>query len=104
MRVVGEVKQPGEVLVPPNSSISGAIAIAGGPTDRGSLKHVRFVRMEDDGRISEQELDLRQLNDTYQIQDGDVVYVAKKGGFRVLDVAGPLVSPLNFLLNLLRGS
>lgn len=104
VRVVGEVKQPGEVLVPPNSSISGAIAIAGGPTDRGSLKHVRFVRMEDDGRISEQELDLRQLNDTYQIQDGDVVYVAKKGGFRVLDVAGPLVSPLNFLLNLLRGS
>ncbi|AFY66516.1 polysaccharide biosynthesis/export family protein [Geitlerinema sp. PCC 7407] len=104
VRVVGEVKQPGEVLVPPNSSISGAIAIAGGPTDKGSLKHVRFVRMEDNGRISEQELDLRQLNDTYQIQDGDVVYVAKKDGFRALDVVGPLVSPLNFLLNLLRGS
>ncbi|MEM8613739.1 MAG: polysaccharide biosynthesis/export family protein [Cyanobacteria bacterium P01_H01_bin.105] len=101
VRVVGEVTRPGEVAVPPNSSLSSAVAIAGGPTDDARLKEVAFVRMNDEtGEITQEVVDLRNLVDTYQIQDGDVVVVPKTTGGSVLDLAARLVNPLNFLLNL----
>jgi polysaccharide biosynthesis/export protein len=100
VRVVGEVKSPGEVLAPPNSSLSSAVAIAGGPTDDARLREVAFVRMNEDGQIERQVVDLRNLIDTYQVQDGDVVIVPKKGSSSILDFAGRLVSPLGIILNL----
>lgn len=102
VRVVGEVKKPGELEVPPTSSISGAISIAGGPTDKANLRKVAFVRLADDGRVEKQILNLKNLMDTNQVQDGDVIYVPKGGGWRALDIASPLLSPLSFLLNLLQ--
>jgi len=38
VRIVGEVNNPGEVQLPPNSSLSSAVAIAGGPTDDAKLR------------------------------------------------------------------
>ncbi|MEM6253485.1 MAG: polysaccharide biosynthesis/export family protein [Cyanobacteria bacterium P01_D01_bin.156] len=99
VRVVGEVTRPGEVAVPPNSSLSSAVAIAGGPTDDARLKEVAFVRMDDTtGEVVQEEVDLRNLVDTYQVQDGDVIVVPKTTGGSVLDLAARLVNPLNFLL------
>jgi polysaccharide export outer membrane protein len=100
VKVVGEVKRPGEVAVPPDGTISSAIAIAGGPTDKAKMKEVRFMRRGADGKITEQKMDLNQLSDTIQIQDGDVVYVPITEGDKALGVANQVVSPLNFLLRL----
>ena len=101
VRVVGEVTRPGEVSVPPNSSLSSAVAIAGGPTDDARLKDVAFIRMDDStGEIVQEEVDLRDLIDTYQIQDGDVIVVPKTTSGSVLDLAARLVNPLNFLLRI----
>lgn len=101
VRVVGEVTRPGEVAVPPNSSLSSAVAIAGGPTDDAKLKEVAFIRMDDDtGDVIQEVVDLRDLVDTYQIQDGDVVVVPKTSTGSVLDFAARLVNPLNFLFRL----
>jgi polysaccharide biosynthesis/export protein len=100
VRVVGEVTAPGEVQVPPNSSISSAVAIAGGPTEDANLRRVGFIRLNDAGQVEQQELDLRQLSDTYQIQEGDVVVVPKRGSASFVDFAGRLFSPLGVLLNL----
>jgi polysaccharide biosynthesis/export protein len=102
VRVVGEVKKPGEVEVPPNSSISGAVAIAGGPTDKARLKRVTLVRLGDDGKIAKQTLDLSNLIDSQQVLDGDVVMVPKDGRSSVLDIAGQAIPPLGILLNLFR--
>jgi polysaccharide biosynthesis/export protein len=102
VRVVGEVKKPGEVEVPPNSSISSAVAIAGGPTDKAQLRRVGFVRLGGDGKIERREIDLRNLTDTLQIQDGDVVIVPKSTAASVFDVAIPLVNPLGIFFNLFR--
>lgn len=102
VRIVGEVKKPGELEVPPASSISGAIAIAGGPTDKANLKKVAFVRLAEDGRVEKQLLNLKDLADTNQVQDGDVIFVPRGGGWKALDVVSPLISPLSFLLNLIR--
>jgi polysaccharide biosynthesis/export protein len=100
VRVVGQVTQPGEVAVPPNSSISSAVAIAGGPTEDAQLSRVAFVRMSESGEIQRETLDLRNLTDTYQIQDGDVVIVPKRGSASIIDAAGRIFSPLGVILNL----
>ena len=95
VKVVGEVVQPGEVNVPPNSSISSAVAIAGGPTEDAQLTNVSLVRKSNSGQIEQEEIDLRNLVDDYQIQDGDVVVVAKKGYLSVVDGIGRVINPLN---------
>ncbi|MBD1924610.1 polysaccharide biosynthesis/export family protein [Microcoleus sp. FACHB-831] len=102
VRVVGEVKKPGEVDVPPNSSLSSAVAIAGGPTDKAKLSQVIFVRLNDDGRINEQTINLSNLNDNYQIQQGDVLIVPKSKTSTALDFMGNLGGPLGVLLNIFR--
>lgn len=101
VRVVGEVNSPGEVQVPPNSSISSAVAIAGGPTEDARLSETAFVRLNEDGQVERQIVDLKNLVDSYQVQDGDVVIVPKEDASSVLDFAGRLVGPLGLILNLL---
>ncbi|NJR39813.1 MAG: polysaccharide export protein [Leptolyngbyaceae cyanobacterium CSU_1_4] len=102
VRVVGEVTQPGEVAVPPNSSVSSAVAIAGGPTQDARLSQVAFVRLNAEGAIERQILDLRNLTDNYQIQDGDVVIVPKRGSSSFIDMAGRVLSPLGLLFGIFR--
>ncbi len=102
VRVVGEVKKPGEVDVPPESTISGAVAIAGGATEKGKLKRVSLVRLDDTGKVQEQQLDLTQMIDAQQVQDGDVIIVPKSSSFSFIDVAGQVIPPLGILLNLFK--
>lgn len=102
VRVMGEVKRPGEIEVNPTSSISGAIAAAGGHTTDGRLKHVALVRLNPDGSIFQEELDLRDLNDEGQVQAGDVIYVPEQNSSGILDFASRVVSPINAVLNFLR--
>jgi polysaccharide biosynthesis/export protein len=95
VKVVGEVVAPGEVAVPPDSSVSSAVAIAGGPTEDAQLSKVSLVRRNDDGQIIEEEIDLSHLVDDYQVQDGDVVVVAKRGYLSVIDGISRVLSPVN---------
>lgn len=97
VRVVGEVTRPGEVPVPPNSSLSSAVAIAGGPTDDARLNDVAFIRMNDSGEVTQEVVNLSNLVDNYQVQDGDVIIVPKTNTGSVLDFAQRLLSPLGFL-------
>lgn len=102
VKVVGEVIQPGEVAVPPNSSVSSAVAIAGGPTSDARLSQVAFVRLNSEGQIERQILDLRNLTDNYQIQDGDVIIIPKRGSSSFIDMAGRVLSPLGLLFGIFR--
>lgn len=100
VRVVGEVTRPGEVPVPPNSSLSSAVAIAGGPTDDAKLSEVAFIRMNDAGEVEQEVVNLSNLVDSYQVQDGDVIVVPKTSSGSVLDFAQRLLGPLGFLLRI----
>lgn len=102
VRVAGEVKRPGEVEVTPESSLSSAVAIAGGPTVDADLEEVRFIRLNEDGIVVEQEVDLSTLTDNYQIQEGDVIYVPRNERAERLDYAGRFSGPINAFLNILR--
>lgn len=100
VKVVGEVKRPGEVAVPPDSTLSSAIAIAGGPTDKARMKEVSFVRRLPNGQLSEQRLNLDKLTDDIQVEDGDVLYVPMTKEDKALGVANQVVSPLSLILRL----
>ncbi|PSB21100.1 polysaccharide export protein [filamentous cyanobacterium CCP1] len=104
VRVVGEVNSPGEIEVSPNSSISSAVAIAGGPTEDARLSQVAFVRMNESGQIERQVVDLRDLIDNYQVQEGDVVIVPRQRSSSFLNVASRFViNPLASVINLFLG-
>jgi len=95
VRVIGEVSSPGELQIQPNSSISSAIAAAGGhDTETAQLSNVKLVRLADNGQIEEQVVDVSNLVDNVQIQDGDVIFVPKRGGINTLDNIGRIFSPL----------
>jgi len=100
VRVVGEVKKPGEIQVPPNSSLSSAVAIAGGPTVDARLRQVAFIRMNEQGKAARQTVDLQNLTDTYQVQDGDVIIIPKKTSSSIIDGVGRVLSPFAVLLRL----
>lgn len=100
VRVVGEVVNPGEVLVPPSASLSSAVAVAGGPTTDARLSQVEFVRMDDTGQITTETVDLRNLTDGYQVQDGDVLIVPRTDLATGLDYFGRFLTPFSFLFNL----
>jgi polysaccharide biosynthesis/export protein len=100
VKVVGEVKKPGESLVPPDSTLSSAIAIAGGPTEKARMKEVSFIRMLPNGQLDQKTLDLRLLTDSIQVQDGDVIMVPQTAGDRSLGIANQVASPLGLLLRL----
>jgi polysaccharide biosynthesis/export protein len=102
VRVVGEVKKPGEVEVPPDGTLSSAVAIAGGPTEKARLSKVTFVRMNENGKVDRRDLDLRNLTDDQQVQDGDVLIVHKSVGRDILDIGSQLLGPLGVLLNLFK--
>ena len=100
VRIGGEVRNPGEIEVLPDSTLSSVIAIAG-PTEKAQLKRVVFVRMEETGKVERRILDLRELTDTEQVQDGDIIFVPKNTTRNILDIAGDVLSPLGTLFNLL---
>jgi polysaccharide biosynthesis/export protein len=102
VKVVGEVTRPGEVEVSPDATLSGAIANAGGPTDKARMDKVVFVRMDQNGQINRQELNLKNLMDSQQVQDGDVLMVPKDNGRNILDIASQALGPFGFLVNLFR--
>lgn len=86
----------------PNSSVSSAIAAAGGPDSlTAQLDTVRLIRLLPSGQIEEQTIDLSSLVDANQIQDGDVVFVPKKGYLSALDGVSRALSPLTTPLNIL---
>lgn len=73
--VAGEVRQPNILAVPVGTSVVEAIALAGGPTERGQMDHVQLLR--DRGS---QILDLRRANAQAShvlVRSGDQIVVPR---------------------------
>lgn len=87
--VAGEVRTPNIYSVPPETTIGQALALAGGPSDRGDLSAVKLVRDRQTISIdlSGPDADAGLL----QIRSGDQIVVGRRGG-SVLNVIGPIAS------------
>lgn len=89
--VGGEVRSPNIYSVPPETTIAQAIALAGGPTDRGELRQVQVVRDKQSIKfdVSKPESDAGVL----QIRSGDQILVGRQRG-SILGILGPISSTI----------
>ena len=92
--VGGEVRQPNLYSLPPTTTVAQAVALAGGPTERGRLDRVRVSRAG--GVIT---LDLAQPSATVArlpIRSGDQILVLRRREF-VRDIIAPAGSIIGAL-------
>jgi polysaccharide export outer membrane protein len=80
VRVVvgGEVRSPNVYSVPPETTFAQVIALAGGPTERASLRKVSVIRDRQEIRM-----DLRRPDSdamTLQIRSGDQIILGRSAG------------------------
>lgn len=89
--VGGEVRSPNIFSVPPETTIAQAVALAGGPTDRGKLNDVRIIR---DGQqiradLSSPNSDVASL----RIRSGDQILVNRRSA-SAREIIGPVTSSI----------
>ncbi|MBN1783211.1 SLBB domain-containing protein [bacterium] len=98
--VLGQVNQPGEILVPQNATIQGAITLAGGLTSQAELNRIKIIRGQKEPRDT-------LYADLYvfsvkgdpgllpPLQEGDIVFVPGLPGISDVKVIGEVRSPGN---------
>ncbi len=89
--VGGEVRTPNIYSVPPETTIAQAIAIAGGPTERGVLREVKVIRDRQEIKmdISRPDSDAGVL----QIRSGDQILIGRRGR-SALEYIAPVTSTI----------
>lgn len=102
VRVIGEVNRAGEISVAPDATVLSALASAGGHSSDANLRDVALLRLNDNGQLVGQQLDLRSFEDTTPIQNDDIIVVPKRGYLSFIDGVSrtlrPITSPFSFLL------
>jgi polysaccharide export outer membrane protein len=89
--VGGEVRTPGLLTVPLGTTVSQAIAQAGGLGDQANLKKVRLVRGNQQQMIDL--ADLRVNRGALPVESGDQIFISRRSStFR--DLIGPIASVL----------
>jgi polysaccharide biosynthesis/export protein len=105
VNVVGEVKNPGTVEIPPNTPLNQAILAAGGFNNRAKRGSVDVVHLNDDGTVVKRriEIDLAQSTNPESnpaLNNNDVVIVRRSGAAALGDAIGTILTPLGGLINL----
>lgn len=75
--VGGEIRSPNVYSVPPETTIAQAVALAGGPTERGRLEKIRIIRDRQEINI-----DLNRSDSDaalLQIRSGDQIMIGRRG-------------------------
>jgi len=108
VNIVGEVKNPGAVQVPPNTPLSQAILAAGGFNNtRASTGSAELVRIREDGTVSRETISvdfsegINQENNPL-IRNNDVVIVNRNALASVSDTLGTITSPFAGIFSIFR--
>ena len=89
--VGGEVRTPNILSVPPGTTLTQAIALAGGPSERGNIRDVRVYRAGSEVRI---DLSKPETNaGLIQIRSGDQIVVGRRGT-PLLQIISPVTSTI----------
>ncbi|OLP18741.1 sugar ABC transporter substrate-binding protein [Leptolyngbya sp. 'hensonii'] len=99
VNVVGEVKRPGLVQVPPNIPLTQGVLAAGGFTNRSEQGSVDLIRLNPDGTVSRRtiKLDFAQgLDETLNppLRNDDVIIVSPSALTSFSDVLGTVLNPI----------
>jgi polysaccharide export outer membrane protein len=115
VKVVGEVKKPGTIEVPPNTPLNQAILTAGDfDKRRANQSTVELIRLNPNGTVTKTSINIdfsQGINEKTNpiLRNNDVVVVHRSGLAATTDTLGTVLSPFtgvtgifNGLLNLLR--
>lgn len=108
VNVVGEVKQPGAVQVPPNTPLNQALLAAGGFDNRRAQKRsVELIRLNPDGTVSKQEIAInfaQGINDRTNpaLRNNDIIVVGRSGLTKFSDGLSNVLAPFGSVFNFLR--
>ncbi|XGV94376.1 MAG: SLBB domain-containing protein (plasmid) [Leptolyngbya sp. BL-A-14] len=105
VNIVGEVKQPGTVKIPPNTPLNQAVLAAGGFTTRARVKSVDLIRLNPNGTITKRNIAINfdnQLNDQTNpaLYNDDIIIVNRSGLAAFSDNLSSVLSPVNGFLSL----
>ncbi len=106
--VVGEVRNPGVVDLPPNTPLNQALLSAGGfNNSRARRRDVELVRLNPDGTVTKRSvpIDLAQgigEQDNPTLRDNDIIVVNRNGIARVGDTLGTALAPVGGLFTIFR--
>ncbi len=108
VNIVGEVRQPGVVQVPPNTPMNQALLASGGFDNRRARKgRVELIRLNPDGTVVRRDISVdfaQGINDQTNpaMRNNDIIVVGRSGLTSVTDTLGTVLSPLFSLSNFLR--
>ncbi|WP_219904643.1 polysaccharide biosynthesis/export family protein [Stenomitos frigidus] len=100
VNVVGEVRQPGVVQVPPNTPLNQALLAAGGfDVRRARKKSVELIRLNPDGTVTRRDVAIdfaKGINDQTNpaMRNNDVIIVGRSGLTSFTDTVGNILNPL----------
>ena len=103
--VIGEVKSPGSIQVPPNSPLAAAVLKAGGIEPiRGSIARVAVIRTERDGSTSVKKMTyspdaLLSNPNNPPLRQGDIVVVDRNIRTQITDGMNAALEPLDPIVN-----
>ncbi|NEQ54838.1 MAG: polysaccharide transporter [Leptolyngbya sp. SIO3F4] len=102
VNVIGEVKAPGSISVPPNTPLNQAVLTAGGFNSRARTGQVELIRLNPNGNVTQRsvEIDLAEAVSEEQnpvLQEGDTIIVGRSALAATSDTAGLIFSPLTNL-------
>lgn len=105
VNIVGEVKQPGTVKIPPNTPLNQAVLAAGGFTPRARTKSVDLIRLNPNGTITKRNIAINfdnQLNDQTNpaLYNDDIIIVNRSALTALADNLSSALNPVNNFLSL----
>jgi len=105
VNVVGEVKQPGVVKVPPNTPLNQALLAAGGFNTRAKKKSIELIRLNSDGTVTRRAIAVdfaRGLDEQGNpaLRNDDIVVVNRSTLTVFSDNLGSVLSPVNGFLSI----
>lgn len=100
VNVVGEVENPGSILLPPNAPFNQAILSAGGFNQRARQSTVGLVRLNDNGTVTSREIEIDfeaglNSDNNPALKPNDTIVVGANGLSRVTDTLGTILAPIN---------
>ncbi|MEA5452422.1 polysaccharide biosynthesis/export family protein [Leptolyngbya sp. CCNP1308] len=106
VNIVGEIAQPGVMEVPPDTSVSEALLLAGSFTRRSRRVDVQLLRLNLDGTVTQRSLPVdfaSAINDETNplLQDRDVILVGRNWSAALGDSIGTVLQPLSGASSLL---
>jgi protein involved in polysaccharide export with SLBB domain len=99
--VLGEVTRPGLYLADPTLPLAGIVALAGGASPLGDLRHTRLVR---DGKVVVKAAGIEDVGNSIDVRSGDQIVVDQRSWFsrNSTFVASAAISVASLIITLLR--